>query len=132
MEERNMRPVTIVEIIVTYISLGWAFVLLTNTEIFDQSSNFSRIESIAQYEWVVGLICLTLAAVKIIGMLLHIKQLRRIGLLMSTVFWVLISASFLFSSERIEFNTGFIVYSGLSVLCLWTSKEVMTVGNRTD
>lgn len=132
MEERNMRPVTAVEIIVTYISLGWAIVLLTNSEIFEQSSNFNKIEAIAQYEWVVGIICLVLAAVKIIGMSLHNDRVRWFGLILSSGFWVLMSASFLFSADKIEFNTGFVVYSGVAILSLWTSKEVLIIGNRTD
>ncbi|MEK4025766.1 hypothetical protein [Sporosarcina sp. FSL W7-1283] len=131
MEEESMRPVTVVEVIVTYISLGWAFVLLTNPDIFNQSPNFSRIEAIAQSEWIVGCICLLLAAVKIIGMTLHNRRIRWFGLMLSSIFWVLMSASFLFSSDYIEFNTGFVVYSGVAVMSLWTSKEVMT-GGRTD
>lgn len=131
MEEESMRPVTVVEVIVTYISLGWAFVLLTNPYIFDQSPNFSRIEAIAQSEWIAGLVCLALATVKIIGMAMRKKRIRWLGLMMSAVFWVLISASFLFADDKIEFNTGFIVYSGVAVMSLWTSKEVMTVG-RTE
>lgn len=121
-----MTPVSIVEKIVTYISLGWAFALFTNPLIFEQSANFNRIESIAQYEWVIGIVCLVLAVVKIIGMSLNNARLRWLGLMMSTVFWILISASFLFAADRIEINTGFIVYSGVAVMCLWTSKEVMT------
>lgn len=127
MEEKAMKPVTIVEIIITYISLGWGIVLLTNPFIFEQSSNFSKIESIAQYEWVVGVICLTLAAIKIIGMSLHNLRLRWLGLILSAGFWILMSASFLFSEDVIEFNTGFVVYSGIAILALWTSKEVMSV-----
>lgn len=126
-----MKPVTVVEMLVVYISLGWAFVLLTNPFIFDQSQNFQRIEAIAQYEWVVGLVALVLAVIKIVGMVLRIRRLRWIGLILSTVFWVLISASFLFVNDSIEFTTGFIVYSGVAVMCLWTSKEVMT-GDRAD
>lgn len=123
-----MRPITAVEFIVTYISLGWGFVLLTNKDIFDQSSNFNKIQSIAQYEWVVGIICLALAVIKIIGISLRKVRLRRFGLIASSVFWVLMSASFLFSEDKIEFNTGFVVYSGIAILSLWTSKEVMSVG----
>lgn len=126
MEERVVYPITIVEIIVTYISLGWAFVLLTNPYIFEQSKNFQKIEAIAQSEWIVGLICLALALVKIAGMFMHNKRVRWLGLMLSTGFWTLMSASFLFSADKIEFNTGFVVYSGLSVLCLWVSKEVLT------
>lgn len=116
-----------VEFIATYISLGWAIVLFTNDDIFKNSANFNKIESIVQYQWVVGVIALILALTKIVGLILDNKKMRRAGLLMSTVFWVLMSASFLFSNDTIEFNTGFVVYSGIAILCLLASKEVIPV-----
>lgn len=116
-----------VEFIATYISLGWAIVLFTNDDIFKNSANFNKIESIVQYQWVVGVIALILALTKIVGLILDNKKMRRAGLLMSTVFWVLMSASFLFSNDTIEFNTGFVVYSGIAILCLLASKEVSPV-----
>lgn len=131
MEDESNRRITAVEIIVTYINLGWALILLTNPTIFKQSENFRRIELIAQYEWVVGIVCLALAVVKIIGIALHHRRMRWMGLMASTGFWVLMSASFLFSGGTVEFNTGFIVYSGLAVLCLLTSKEVVSSAVRT-
>ena len=120
-----MKPTTVVEVIVTYISAGWAYVLLTTPGLFERSKNFSGIESVAQYEWVVGIVALVCAITKIIGMALHKRRIRWLGLIMSTLFWVVISAGFLVASDAIEFNTGFIVYSGIAVMCLWTSKEVM-------
>lgn len=131
MSGRTAKPLTPAEIIITYISLGWAIVLLTNPAIFEQSANFARIQSIAQYEWVVGLICLMLAVIKIVGMAMSHRKLRWAGLMLSTIFWILMSASFVFAGDRLEFNTGFIVYSGVAVLCLLTSKEVM-LSDRAD
>lgn len=131
MKDRVKRPITPDEIIVTYISLGWAVVLLTNNTIFEQSSNFRQIASIAQYEWVLGLVCLALASVKVVGIALRHLRTRWAGLMLSAIFWVLMSASFAFAGEFIEFNTGFVVYSGVAILSLLASKEVMRV-DRTD
>lgn len=127
-ETENIKAITVVEFIVTYVSLGWAVVLLSNNDTFSQSNNFNRIEVIVKYEWLLGLICLGLAAFKIVGLVLRNYRMRKYGLLASGVFWTLMSAGFLMSSGVIEFNTGFVVYSALAILCIWSSKEVKLIG----
>lgn len=126
MAKYEPRHITVVEGIVTYISLGWAYVMFTNEFIFKNSENFSKMESIVQKEWAVGLVCLILAVIKIYGMVMKMRRVRWIGLILSTIFWVIVSATFLLSAEEFELNTGFIVYSGIAVMCLWTSKEVIS------
>ena len=66
------------------------------------------------------------ASVKIAGILLKHKRIRWIGLMMSTIFWIVIATGFLISHGYVSFTTGFIAYSGIAVMSLWTSKEVMT------
>ncbi|CEG28070.1 hypothetical protein [Bacillus sp. B-jedd] len=117
-----MKPV---EAVVTYISLGWAYVLITRPGLFEMSANFNTIREIAKYEWAVGLVALICAIVKIIGMALHHYRLRWLGLMMSTVLWVIMAAGFLLAQDTIRLNTGFIAYSGIAVLCLLTAKEVI-------
>lgn len=126
MENRKMRPITVVEIVLTYISVGWAYVLFTSPNLFEDGGNWLAISEIAAYEWVIGLIALVCALVKVIGIVLQHKRIRWIGLIMSTIFWILIATSFLISSGYIDFSTGFVVYSGIAVMSLWTSKEVMS------
>lgn len=121
------RQSTVVEIAVTYISIGWAFVMLTNDRVFEQSQNFERLEFIAQNEWVVGLICLFLAVFKILAIIFKSRRFRWLGLVLSGLFWSAVSATFVLSSETFTFNTGFIAYSAVAILCLWTSKEVILV-----
>ena len=122
----TLKQITVVEIMLSYISIGWAYVLFTSPNLFDDSATWDKIQSIASYEWVLGIITLVCALVKIVGMLVHNKRLRWLGLLMSTVLWVVIAASFLVADDSFKLSTGFIVYSGIAVMSLWTSKEVMT------
>lgn len=120
-----MKPVTVVEVLVTYISIGWALVLFTNSNTFEQSQNFITMQSIVKHEWVVGIICLLLGLIKILGMVLRNIRLRWLGLILSAILWIIVSATFLLSPNQFDFNTGFIVYSGVAVMCLITSKEVL-------
>ena len=123
-----MKQITVVEIMLTYISIGWAYVLFTSPTLFENGSNWDKVQSIANYEWVLGIITLVCALVKIVGMLLQNRRLRWLGLIMSTVLWIVIAANFLVSEDAFKFTTGFVVYSALSVMSLWTSKEVMMRG----
>lgn len=120
-----MRQLTVVEAVLTYISIGWAYVLFTTPDLFDNNPNWSKFEAVVGYEWIVGILALVCAAVKIIGIALHHARLRWLGLLLSTFLWVFVAASFLIADDTIKLTTGFIAYSGLSVMSLWTSKEVM-------
>lgn len=128
--EIDTRSYTVVEVIVTYVSLGWAFVMLINNNAFDKSDNFSRMESIVGDEWVVGVICLILAIVKITGIVIKNTKLRWTGLILSTILWVSVSATFLLSADGLDLNTGFIIYSAIAVMSLWTAKE-LTAHDRT-
>lgn len=125
MNIKPIKSVTVVESLVTYISLGWAYVMLTHNDIFEKSQNFDQLKSLLHAEWVVGLICLFLAGVKLAGIFLKSKRIRWAGLMLSTVFWIFVSTAFLVSGGIFELNTGFIVYSSIAVMSLLTSKEVM-------
>lgn len=120
-----MKQITVVEIMLTYISIGWAYVLFTSPSLFENSSNWDKVQSVANYEWILGIITLVCALVKVVGMLLQNKRLRWLGLMMSTVLWIVIAASFLVADDTFKLTTGFVVYSGVAVMSLWTSKEVM-------
>lgn len=120
-----MRQSTVVEVLLSYISIGWAYVLFTTPDLFDNSSTWSKFDSVLGYEWLLGIIALVCAGVKIVGMALNHARLRWLGLLLSTFLWVFVAASFLIADDTIKLTTGFIAYSGLAVMSLWTSKEVM-------
>lgn len=120
-----MRQLTVVEVVLTYISIGWAYVLFTTPDLFDKNPTWNKFESVIGYEWVVGIAALVCAVVKIVGIALHHARLRWLGLLLSTFLWVFVAASFLIADDTIKLTTGFIAYSGLAVMSLWTSKEVM-------
>lgn len=131
MENRKMKPVTVVEIMLTYISLGWAYVLFTSPDLFENGGNWLALGEIAAYEWIIGLVALICALVKIIGIVLRHRRIRWFGLMLSSIFWVVVAGSFLIAQGQVEFTTGFVVYSGIAVMSLWTSKEV-TTNDRAD
>lgn len=122
---KNVKTMTAVEIVLSYISLGWAYVMFTSPNLFESSDSWNQVREIMAYEWVVGSVALLAALTKIVGIVLNNKKTRWVGLIMSAIFWVTIAAGMLISKGYFEFSTGFIVYSGLAVLSLWTSKEVM-------
>lgn len=127
--KKELRYTTIDEILITVLSLGWGLTLLFNDKTFDQSDNFEILEKIVGNEWVVGVVCLSLAFIKIIGMVFQLRRVRWIGLVLSAIFWVLVSTAFLLSVNEFTINTGFIVYSVIAVLCLTASKGVLIDGS---
>ncbi|MGA4519582.1 hypothetical protein ACPA0F_20200 [Solibacillus silvestris] len=126
-----MKNVTAVEIVLSYVSLGWAYVLFTSPLLFESSDNWNQVQEIMPYEWLVGSVAFVAAMTKIIGLVLKNKRIRWIGLIMSAVFWITIAAGMLIAKGYLDFTTGFVVYSGMAILSLWTSKEVMLDG-RTE
>lgn len=120
-----MKPMTAVEIVLSYVSLGWAYVMFTSPQLFESSDSWNQVKGVASYEWVIGVVALTAAMTKIIGILIGNKRMRWVGLIMSAIFWITIASGMLIAKGYLDFTTGFIVYSGLAVLSLWTSKEVM-------
>lgn len=126
-----MKAMTAVEIVLSYVSLGWAYVLFTSPQLFESSESWNQVQEIMSYEWVVGTVALIAALTKIVGLILGNNRIRWAGLMMSAVFWITIAAGMLIAKGYLDFTTGFVVYSGLAVLSLWTSKEVM-IGDKSE
>lgn len=120
-----MREKTVVEVVLSYISLGWGLVLLTNDDLFSTSGSWDQLAAVVPGEWFVGFIALFCAFTKIVGIVIRNRRVRWIGLWMSTIFWVTIASGMLMANGYPEFNTGFIVYSALAILALLAGKEVI-------
>ena len=71
MEYGKMRPVTVVEIMLTYISLGWGIVLFNSPTLFDTGGSWTKIGELLHYEWILGLIATVCALVKVLGIVLN-------------------------------------------------------------
>lgn len=123
MEVKNLRAMTVVEIIVSYISLGWAFVMFTDPNVL--LASWELLGEIAS-RWVFGAIALVFALVKIVGIWLDNFKLRTFGLVLSSFLWTFVSIANLFANGYFSLSTGFVVYSGVAVLCMWASKEINT------
>lgn len=121
MEEEKLKSMTAVEIIVTYISVGWAFVMFTDPNVL--VNTWALLGSIANH-LIFGGIALVCSLIKIIGLALDNLKIRSLGLTASAFFWTFVSVCNLFADGNLSLTTGFIVYSGVAVLCLWTSKEL--------
>ena len=117
----KLKSIAPVEIIVSYISIGWAIAMFSDPAILN--GTWSVLNDFAN-RWVFGMIAFTCASVKIIGVLANSLKMRYIGLLMSAFFWTFLSVANLMSKHSFAITTGFVVYSGIAVLCLWTSKEI--------
>lgn len=120
----NVKTMTAVELVLSYISLGWAYVLFTSPQLFESSDNWNQVRQVIEYEWVVGCVAMVAALTKLLGIVLNNIKIRWIGLIMSAIFWIVIAAGMVIAKGYFEFTTGFVAYSGLAVLSLWTSKEV--------
>lgn len=118
---KTLKNIAPVEIIVSYISIGWATAMFIDPTVLDGS--WSILNEIAN-RWVFGMIAFVCAAIKVIGIAINNLNLRYYGLVMSSFFWTFLSVANLMAVDKFALTTGFIVYSGIAVLCLWTSKEI--------
>lgn len=118
---KKLKHIAPVEIIVSYISIGWAIAMFTDPSVLDGA--WSVLGDIAN-QWVFGMVAFVCASMKITGIALNNLKLRFYGLTMSAIFWTFLSVANLMSNDSITITTGFVVYSGIAVLCLWTSKEI--------
>lgn len=121
MEEKTLRTMTSVEIIVTYISIGWAFVMFSDPDVL--VNTWALLGSVAN-RYVLGGIATVCSLIKIVGLAMDNLKIRSLGLTASAFFWTFVSVCNLFANGNLSLTTGFIVYSGVAVLCLWTSKEI--------
>lgn len=127
-----MSRLKVVELVLSYISIGWAYVMFISPDLFEQNTNWEKLSGILKYEWVLGIILLVCALTKILGIIFNKKRVRWLGLIMSTVLWIVVATGFLIADGTFKFTTGFIVYSGIAVMSLWTSKEVMAGDKLTE
>lgn len=115
--------IPIIELFLSIISLWWAFICFTNDHLFDNLPDLYVIFAEVSQEKGWGCIFVTAAAIKIFGVLLQKKWMRKLGLTMSAFLYGIISSGFILSGHVLVHSTG--TYFALSVLAIWGIREVM-------
>jgi hypothetical protein len=120
-EERKMFRVPAIEVSLSLISFWWAYVLFSSPFLFDNLPElFLFFGEISQeVHW--GILFLISAFVKILGVLVKNRKLRKVGLGISFVLYALISAGFFLAAGV---HTGAGTYAVISFMALWGIREV--------
>lgn len=112
------------EIVMSFVSLGWTYVMLRHVNMFEEQSTSWLVLNATIQEWVVGLITMTLALIKIYGFLLKSNGCRKLGLTLSGVWWSMICAAISMGDGTFSISTGSVAYAGYAVLCFLTSSSI--------
>lgn len=122
MEKRVRGKVSIIELTLSFISSWWAFVLFNVPHMFirqpDTYNYFSGIAS--ERQW--AIVFMLAALVKIVGMIINSKSMRRVGLIMSVMIYLFIACSYLFGIGWL--SIGFGTFLALSFMALWGALKV--------
>lgn len=114
--------IPIIEFILSIISSWWAFVFLNSPNLFtrfpEQYSSFERIAPVSSW----ATLFIAAAAVKIIGIIIQVSWLRKLGLVLSAIMYGLISYCYMDSVGF--FSIGFGTFFALLIMALWGIREV--------
>ena len=118
-----MKKIPIYEAGLSIVSIWWAIVLYTNSDLFNQIPGFYRIfKKVIPNESGWAIFFLIAAMVKILGIVIENKGIRLIGLYMSVFLYAVISAGYILSKEPLQPGTG--IHFVLMIFALWAIREV--------
>ena len=112
------------EIVMSFVSLGWAYVMFRQINLFEEQSSRWLVLNATLDEWAVGFITLTLALIKIYGFVLKSNKWRKVGLTLSGVWWSLICVAITMGDGSFSIGTGSVAYAGYAFLCFLTSSSI--------
>lgn len=116
-----VRKIPAIEMCLSMISIWWAIVLFNNDEMFNMLP--TRLEGLAGIQESGWAIVFTISAfVKVLGVALMNKGLRKTGLIFSAFLYGLVASGYILADNVLNTGTG--VYFSLSVLALWGIREV--------
>ena len=114
--------IPIIEFILSIISSWWAIVFLNSPGIFEKfPEQYSAFKELAPVSGWATLFILA-ASVKIIGIIIEKKWLRKTGLVLSVIVYGLISYCYFISLGW--FSIGFGTFFALLIMALWGIREV--------
>ena len=118
----TVSRIPIIDFILSLISTWWAIVLILNPNLFSeypqQYNAFGKI--LPEYGWMIMFI--VAASVKVVGIFMEMRFLRKIGLIMSAVIYSLIVYCFINSTGGQ--STGIGTYFAMATMALWGIREV--------
>lgn len=117
-----MRKIRIIELTLSIISSWWAIVLFKVPQMFDrQPATYQFFKDIAsESQW--AIVFMLAALVKIVGMIINVKSMRRVGLIMSVMIYLFIACSYFFGIGWL--SIGFGTFLALSFMALWGALKV--------
>ncbi|MGE7880167.1 hypothetical protein [Peribacillus muralis] len=118
----DMFRIPIIEVILSMISSWWAVVLFNSPNLFNRiPDTYEFFGNIAEeYHW--GMLFMTAAIVKIMGIVLRSRWMRKLGLFLSALVYSFIAAAYFLGTGW--FSVGFGTFSAISIMALWGIREV--------
>jgi hypothetical protein len=113
----------IVAWVMTYMILGMSIDLYLSPSLFEDNPDYWRVFNLLSSEFIFASITALVGIIPLIGLALENLKIVRVGLIIACVFWCFMAVIQTFGRGYYEYNTGLVVYTGLAVLCLWTSKK---------
>lgn len=114
--------VPIIDLFLSIVSLWWAFICFANSKLFDTFPGLFKIFSKIGDEKVWGFVFVSAATIKIVGLALRKKWIRKVGLTLSALLYGIISSSFFLSESPLSISAG--TYFAMTVLAIWGVREV--------
>lgn len=104
------------------VSLWWAFICFSNDKLFDTFPGLFKVFSQIANEDSWGFVFVCAAVIKIVGVAIRKKAVRKIGLTLSALLYGVISSSFFLSESPLSISAG--TYFAMTVLAIWGIREV--------
>ncbi|CEG23119.1 hypothetical protein BN1080_02063 [Planococcus massiliensis] len=122
MFKRKQEAIPVVEVGLSILSLCLAFVFFGSPQMFDRlPSTYEFFKALAP-EWGWAIFFLVAASLKLLGIATKQRNIRKAGLIGSTIIYGLIAAAYYLGTGL--FSIGFFTYAVLSFIALFSVREV--------
>lgn len=122
MTNKKQEPIPVIEFGFSILSMCLALILYSKPDMFDRLPNTYEFFKALAPEYVWATIFLLAAVTKLLGLATKKRNIRKIGLVGSTLIYGLIASAYFLGSGW--FNIGFFTYAVLSFMALFAVREV--------